>query len=60
MAGSRNTLRDLHRSRKKEGSGRGDLAVLLTLSPQAVSLVLLSVCVCVIVFWGRGACCSFR
>ena len=46
MAGSRDTLRDLHRSRKKEGSGCGDLAVLLTLSPQAVSLVLLSVCVC--------------
>ena len=30
MAGSRETLRDLHGNGKKEGSGCADLAVLLT------------------------------
>ena len=38
---------------KKEGVGVG------TYLPQAVSWVLLSVCVCDC-FLGRGACCSFR
>ena len=49
MAGSRDTLQDLHRSGKKKGSGCGDLAVLLTLSPPSCefgAVVCVSVCDC--------------
>jgi len=61
MAGSRDTLQDLHRSGKKKGSGCGDLVVLLTLSPPSCEFgAVVCVCVCVIVFLGRGACCNFR
>lgn len=46
---------------KKKGSGCGDLAVLLTLSPPSCEFgAVVCVCVCVIVFLGRGACCNFR
>lgn len=46
MAGSRETLRDLHGNGKKEGSGCADLAVLLTPSPPSCEFGAV-VCVCV-------------
>ena len=46
MAGSRDTLGDVHGSGKKGRSGCGDLAVLLTLSPSSCEFGAV-VCVCV-------------
>lgn len=46
MAGSRETLRDLHGNGKKEGVGVRTQLFFSPHLPQAVSLVLLSVCVC--------------